>query len=175
MSASAPQGRCPHPPLRFPCQSPQSSTSATVLCSTRLRTSADRAPNIHDPRFAATLVLSPVWRPHGSHRERLTAAHPTPLHTYHVYGCSLKSLSHFEIFACFAAATPTCVLSPNHPQPHTARYEQSNHPATTENCQIRRLASTHSSLPLPPQPHPSPFPHSIPMDRRPPQTRAASF
>jgi len=174
MSASAPQGRCPHPPLRFPCQSPQSSTSATVLCSTRLRTSADRAPNIHDPRFAATLVLSPVWRPHGSHREINGRPSNSAPYLSRVRLQPEVAIP-FRNLRVLRRATPTCVLSPNHPQPHTARYEQSNHPATTENCQIRRLASTHSSLPLPPQPHRSPFPHSIPMDRRPPQSRAASF
>jgi hypothetical protein len=79
----APQGLCPHPPLRFPRQSSQGSASTAVLCSPRLRRSAIEHSNIHGPRRQFQLVLSEVWRTHANHREIIRRSDPTSLPTHH--------------------------------------------------------------------------------------------
>src|SRR5215472_8923227 len=77
--------------------------SSVVLCSARLHSSAARAMNLHYPGLAAPLVLAQLWRSHGSHRDINRRSDPTPLSTQSLYGSSMRSLSHFENFACPAA------------------------------------------------------------------------
>ena len=167
--ASTPQRFRAHPPLRFPRQSPQSSTLAAVPCSTRLGTSANRNRNIHGSGHEPPLVLSPMWRPHGNHRETNCRSNPTSLPTQGVDSCSMKSLSHFANF------TPSAALRRLVSSPRTAR---SFTPLVMINTTLqhqRTATSDHS--PATPAPAPSLLRlHSIPIDPpRPPQTRAASF
>ena len=49
------------------------------------------------------MVVSKLWRTHGSHREINRRSDPTSLPAHGAYGRSMKSLSHFEKSACFAA------------------------------------------------------------------------
>src|SRR5262249_33481684 len=83
--------------------------------STGLPTSASRNSDVGGPGHQLPLVLSQVWRPHGSHREMIRRSDPTPLSPQGVDGCSMKSLSHSENFARSAALRP--LVSP----PRTTR------------------------------------------------------
>jgi len=97
-------------------------------------------------------------------------SHPTSLPTRDPYGRSMKSLSHFENFAC-CAAPRLLVSSPQATPGFTSLLTARKHLPT---------ASFRGSLPDSHQLNPltsaaSLFrPHSIPIDPRPPQTRAAS-
>jgi len=65
--------------------------------------SANPNSNIHGPGHEPLLVLSQVRRSHGNRRKTHSCSDPTPLSTQGVDGYSMKSLFHFEKFACPAA------------------------------------------------------------------------
>src|SRR4029077_3361863 len=165
----SPQELRPHPPLRFPRQSPQSSTSAALLGSTRFRISANRNSNIHGPGHEPLLGLSQVRRSHGNRRKTHGRSDPTPLPTQGVDGCSMKSQSHFENLACSVA--PRRLVS----FPRTARNFTPLVIIDATTPRHRRPARLLDST-LQPAPAPRSCPHAIPINLpRPPQTRAASF
>jgi hypothetical protein len=69
-------------------------------CNTGLGTIANRNRNSHVPAHEPHLVVSPMWRPCGDDRAINCRSDPTSLPTQGVDSCGMKSLSHFENFAC---------------------------------------------------------------------------
>jgi hypothetical protein len=136
------------------------------------RTSALRLLVSRRPERKSQLVVSQVWRTHGSHRKINRCSDPTSLSTHGAYRRSMKSISHFENFACFAA--PCRLVS-------CPQVTRGFTPLRTT-LQHLRTARLRGSLPDSHQLNAvtsAAFlfrPHSIPIaPPRPPQTRAAFF
>jgi hypothetical protein len=138
-------------------------------------------PNIEDDvafyrigifeRSADLIKIVPANRldSHGNRRKTHGRSDPTPLPTQCDDGCSMKSQSHFENFAC-SVAPRRLVSCPRTARNFTPpRHHRCNHPATSAIRPIARLA-------LQLAPARRSCPHAIPIDLpRPPQSRAASF
>src|SRR5215472_19244492 len=108
----------------------------------------------HEPQLA----LSQLWRTHGSHREINPCSDPTSLPTHGAHGRSMKSLSHFAKFPCFAA--PRRLLSCPHATPGFTPLLTTLQHRQPPGCAARSPIHTHSTLsPQPPHSSPTFNPH----------------